>query len=64
MLYRDHAMLIQTPNGQDILIDGGPDTQKVKLELGETLPFWDRTNGTLTLVFYEGCLSYLIGVFF
>jgi len=35
--------LIQTPNGQDILIDGGPDFQKINLELSEKLPFWDRT---------------------
>jgi competence protein ComEC len=37
------AILIQTPNGQDILIDGGPDPQKVNLELSKKLPFWDRT---------------------
>jgi competence protein ComEC len=37
------AILIRMPNGQDILIDGGPDTQKISLELSERLPFWDRT---------------------
>jgi len=37
------AILIQAPDGQDILIDGGPDPQKINLELGEKLPFWDRT---------------------
>jgi competence protein ComEC len=37
------AILIQTPNGQDILIDGGPDPQKINLELSQKLPFWDRT---------------------
>jgi competence protein ComEC len=37
------AILIQTPNGQNILIDGGPDPQKINLELSEKLPFWDRT---------------------
>jgi competence protein ComEC len=37
------AILVQTPNGQDILIDGGPDPQKINLELGRKLPFWDRT---------------------
>jgi competence protein ComEC len=37
------AILIQTPNGQDILIDGGPDFQRINLELSEQLPFWDRT---------------------
>ncbi len=37
------AILIQTPNGQNILIDGGPDPQNINLELSEKLPFWDRT---------------------
>jgi len=37
------AILIQTPNGQDVLIDGGPDPQKINLELSKKLPFWDRT---------------------
>jgi len=36
------AILIQTPNGQDILIDGGPDPQRINLELSKKLPFWDR----------------------
>jgi len=35
--------LIQTPNHQNILIDGGPDPQKINLELSKKLPFWDRT---------------------
>jgi len=37
------AILIQTPNRQNILIDGGPEPQKVNLELSKKLPFWDRT---------------------
>lgn len=37
------AILIQTPNHQNILIDGGPSSQVINLELGEKLPFWDRT---------------------
>ena len=37
------AALIQTPAGQNILIDGGPDAQKINLALGDKLPFWDRT---------------------
>jgi len=37
------AILIQMPNGQNILIDGGPDPQKINLELSKKLPFWDRT---------------------
>ena len=37
------SILIQAPSGQNILIDGGPDPQKINLELSERLPFWDRT---------------------
>jgi competence protein ComEC len=37
------AILIRTPAHPDILIDGGPDPQKVNLELSKKLPFWDRT---------------------
>jgi len=37
------AILIQTPGHQNILIDGGPDPQKINLELSKKLPFWDRT---------------------
>ncbi len=37
------AIAIRLPNGQDILIDGGPDSQRLTLELSKKLPFWDRT---------------------
>ena len=37
------AIAIRLPNGQDILIDGGPDPQRITLELSKKLPFWDRT---------------------
>ncbi len=37
------AILIQTPAGQNILVDGGPDTQRIGLALSEKLPFWNRT---------------------
>jgi competence protein ComEC len=37
------SILIQTPSGQNILIDGGPDSQRINLGLSEKLPFWDRT---------------------
>jgi len=36
------AILIQKGH-QQILIDGGPDSEKICLELGDKLPFWDRT---------------------
>jgi competence protein ComEC len=37
------AILIQTPDHQNILVDGGPSPQIINLELGRKLPFWDRT---------------------
>ncbi len=37
------AILVQLPSRQNILIDGGPDPQRINLELSEKLPFWDRT---------------------
>ena len=37
------AVLIRTPSGHNILIDGGPDPRRLSLALGEKLPFWDRT---------------------
>jgi len=37
------AILIQTPNHQDILVDGGPSAQTISGELSKHLPFWDRT---------------------
>lgn len=35
------SVLIKTPFGQNILVDGGPD-KKVLQRLGENLPFWDK----------------------
>jgi len=37
------AILIRTPGGHNILIDGGPCPRQLSLALGEELPFWDRT---------------------
>lgn len=37
------AILLRTPNGSDILIDGGPPDAKVIQCLGRWLPPWDRT---------------------
>ncbi len=37
------AILVRTPNHHNILIDGGPDPQRINLALGEKLPFWDKT---------------------
>ena len=35
------AILIRTPEGKDILVDGGPDDMVLE-KLDEALPFWDR----------------------
>ncbi len=42
------ATLIRTPDGNDILIDGGPD-ESVLSEIGSVLPFWDRKIELLIL---------------
>jgi len=42
------AILIQKGNTQ-ILVDGGPSPQKINLELGKKIPFWDRTIELLVL---------------
>ena len=43
------SILISTPSGQHILIDGGPSSENVCLELGDTLPFWERTIDMVVL---------------
>lgn len=36
------SIFVRTPNGSDILIDGGPDDSVLNC-LGKHMPFWDRT---------------------
>lgn len=36
------AILIQTPSGQRMLVDGGPSPTQLLAALGRRLPFWDR----------------------
>jgi beta-lactamase superfamily II metal-dependent hydrolase len=43
------AILIQTPGGEHILIDGGADPVLLPLHLGQTLPFWKRTLDAVVL---------------
>jgi competence protein ComEC len=43
------AIAINTPSGQHILVDGGPSPEKVAYELGEALPFWERTIDLVVL---------------
>ncbi|MFW5888642.1 MAG: ComEC/Rec2 family competence protein [Patescibacteria group bacterium] len=47
------SILIETPYGQNILIDGGPD-DKVLTALGRNLPFWDRTVDLMVLTHPHG----------
>ncbi len=42
------AILIKTPIGQNILIDGGPDSKVISC-LSEELPWWDRTIDLMIL---------------
>jgi len=37
------AVLITTPKGQQVLVDGGPSPQALTSALGREMPFWDRT---------------------
>ncbi len=38
-----HAVLLQTPNGAHILIDGGDAPNTLRRAVGDVLPFWDRS---------------------
>ncbi|MGC9400343.1 MAG: ComEC/Rec2 family competence protein [Anaerolineae bacterium] len=39
---RGDAILVQTPRGRQLLIDGGADAPQLLSQLGRRLPFWDR----------------------
>jgi competence protein ComEC len=43
------AILIQSPDGRQILIDGGPSPSALLDELGEVLPSWDRSLDLVVL---------------
>ena len=47
------AILIQTPSGQQVLVDGGPDTEEICLALGDKLPFWDKSLDLVVLTHPE-----------
>jgi competence protein ComEC len=40
---RGDAVLIVTPTGRQILVDGGADPRSLSASLGKHLPFWDRS---------------------
>lgn len=44
-----NAILIQTPQGVQILVDGGPNPKELRRAVGDALPFWDRTLDLLVV---------------
>jgi competence protein ComEC len=48
------AILVQTPDGRQILIDGGPNPTALLSELGAVLPFWDRSLDLVVLTHPDG----------
>ncbi|MBI2935348.1 MAG: ComEC/Rec2 family competence protein [Chloroflexi bacterium] len=49
------AIFLQSPSGRQMLVDGGPDPQRLLRGLGDHMPFWDRTLdvGVLTHPDYD-----------
>lgn len=47
------SIFIETPQRQQILIDGGPSGEKVLEKLGKEMPFWDRTIDLIILTHPE-----------
>jgi len=47
------AVLVQTPDGQEALVDGGPDPSLLAAKLGRRLPFWDRTLELVAVSHYH-----------
>src|SRR3989338_920196 len=56
------AIFIETPNGNQVLVDGGPDNSVLQ-KLGETMPFYDKDIGLVVLTHSDADhLTGLIGV--
>jgi competence protein ComEC len=43
------AVFVETPNGKQLLIDGGPDAPRTLAALGRVMPFWDRALDAVVL---------------
>ena len=57
------AAFVETPERQQILIDGGPNGQVILEKLGKEMPFWDRTIDWIILTHPEkDHLAGLLGV--
>jgi len=57
------SILIESPSGHQILVDGGPSPAAVTFALGKALPFWDRSLDLVVLTHpQEDHLAGLIGV--
>jgi competence protein ComEC len=48
------AILVTTPQGQQILIDGGPNPTALTSALGKQMPFWDRSIDLLLMTHPDG----------
>jgi competence protein ComEC len=48
------AILVQTPDGRKILVDGGPNPTALLSELGAVLPFWDHSLDLVVLTHPDG----------
>jgi competence protein ComEC len=47
------AILIQCPNGQQIMVDGGPEPSVLLSHLGRRMPFWDHSLDLVVLTHPE-----------
>ena len=43
------SILIETPSGRQVLVDGGPDPRRTVQLLGRELAFWDRSLDLVVL---------------
>ena len=54
------SVLIVSPSGRQVLVDGGPDAQDATRLLGSVLPFWDRSLDVVVLT--HGHADHLTGL--
>ncbi|MFN2202931.1 MAG: ComEC/Rec2 family competence protein [Caldilineaceae bacterium] len=48
------GILIQSPSGRQVLVDGGDSPQALLSELGAVMPFWDRSLDMVVLTHADG----------